>query len=462
MVRHLVLILFLAFSATLLSRAEGEVVVLTDTPVAEFTLPDGSVIKNAFVWRRSSEGLMIVHDDGQYFLNYALLPPDWRAAYLGESAVVEEPEPEHKLYETYDPYVLMPILEKVPGLTETGRTFVLRKGADEEAEKQALALGILQSLLAGDVDDVKRLMLIVEEKELNIESVQRDALFVECGTCDGTGRREVTCAVCGGTGKCPKCNGTGRLDSATGKTTTHCTKCRGTGVCPECGGEGSKSTVCPVCHGRGKLLEKRYCEIKRDYYVHTINQSASPDIPVSVTHSDRDRILAALKNLPELERGAARFYASEAYTGGVDTNLLVACTMYSMLQGKMEDAVRFYMTIEAHYGEGNVLDIKKYLNTCDVCDGTGVILKDCRTCNGTGKCPRCGGDGELDSEFLDRTTPCTTCRGTGKCTACNGVGKIKIRCGNCEGTGRDFEKDRAQIRLEIEVVALNRFYLDQK
>ena len=50
-----------------LTSGFADLVVLTETPVAEFTLPDGSVLKNAFVWRRSSEGLMIVHDDGQYF-----------------------------------------------------------------------------------------------------------------------------------------------------------------------------------------------------------------------------------------------------------------------------------------------------------------------------------------------------------------------------------------------------------
>lgn len=449
----------LLWSAT---SAQGEIVVLGETPVAEFALPDGSVLKNAFVWRRSSEGLMIVHDDGQFFLNFAVLPSDWRAVYLGEAAAqVEEPEPEQPLYETYDPCNLMPILSKAPGLTETGRTFVLRKGGDEDAEKQALALGVLQSLLSGEVDAAKRLMLIIEEKGLEIESVERDALFVECATCEGTGRRELNCSVCLGTGKCPKCSGTGERDTGL-KTTVYCTTCRGKGACRECGGEGSKSSVCRVCRGRGRLLEKRYCEIKRDFYVHIINQSARPDVPISVTQSDRDRFVGILKTLPELEGGAAEFYASDAYTGGVDTNILVACTMQSLLRGKMDDAEWFYTTVEVHYGEGRVLEMKNYLKPCDVCDGSGAAERDCRSCKGTGKCVRCGGDGERDSEFLDRTTPCTTCRGNGKCADCGGPGKIKIRCGACEGTGRDFDKDRTQIKLQLEVEELNRFFLDHK
>ena len=51
----------------------GEIVVLTETPVTEFSLPDGSVLQNAYVWRRSSQGLMIMHDGGNYFLNFNLL-----------------------------------------------------------------------------------------------------------------------------------------------------------------------------------------------------------------------------------------------------------------------------------------------------------------------------------------------------------------------------------------------------
>ena len=86
--KKLILMCVLALAAV--AGAE-EIVVLGETPVAEFTLPDGSTLKNAFVWRRSSEGLMIVHDDGQYFLNYQLLPAEWKAAYLGAPA---EPEKE--------------------------------------------------------------------------------------------------------------------------------------------------------------------------------------------------------------------------------------------------------------------------------------------------------------------------------------------------------------------------------
>lgn len=443
--------------------AQGAVLVLGDTPVAEFTLPDGSVLKNAFVWRRSSEGLMIVHDDGQYFLNFALLPDDWKTAYLGEAVMVEEPELEQELYEVYDPYDLMPILETVPHLTETGRTYALRKGADEESEKNALALGILQSLLSGKLDEAKRLILIVEEKGFDIDNVERDSVFVECGTCDGRGRIEKNCSVCKGTGKCLKCNGFGSQKSATGKTTAHCTACRGGGVCLECGGARTKSSICRVCHGRGRLLEKRDCEIKRDFYIHIVNNRAKPEVSMSVVQVDRDRIINMLKTLPGLEQGATEFYTSEGYAGGMDTNILVAGTMYSLLQGNMEDAEFFHLTIQVHYGEGSVMDIKKYLKSCDACGGSGLVKKDCRTCNGSGKCKRCGGDGKQDSEFLDKTISCTTCRGTGKCAgACKGTGEIKLRCGACEGTGRRFEKDRARIKLQLEVDELNRFYLDRK
>jgi hypothetical protein len=436
--------------------AQGEIVVLGDTPVAEFTLPDGSVLKNAFVWRRSSEGLMIVHDDGQVFLNFSLLPDDWKAAYLGDAAVAEDEGPQ-EVYELYDPYKLKPILDAAPNLIPQGSDFVLRKGADAVSSQYALALGILQSLLSGDLDNAKRLILVVEEKGVEIEGVDRDSLFVECDACHGEGRVEVECKTCNGTGKCPKCEGTGERDSALGKGSVHCTACRGTGKCPDCDGVGSFSSVCRVCRGRGKLLQKQYCKVKRDYFVYQINALANPVEVGSILLSDRERVVNVLKGVPGIDREAVAYYSSEAYTGGMDSNILVACIMESLLNKNLEDAKRFLMIVETHYGD-QVLAIDTYLQRCETCNGTGVIERECPDCEGSGKCPRCGGDGERDTDFRDRTIPCTTCRGTGKCVRCGGAGFLTVRCPTCEGLGRTMDKARAEVRLQLMVEELNRYY----
>jgi hypothetical protein len=456
MFKRFFLTVFLAATVFSAFGAQDEIIVLGDTPVAEFTMPDGSVLKNAFVWRRSSEGLMIVHDDGQVFLNFSLLPDDWKAAYLGADAVAKDVAPA-EVYELYDPYNLKPILDGVPNLFPQGSDYVLRKDADPESSQYALALGVLQSLLIGDLNNAKRLILIVEETGVEVQGVDRDSLFVVCGTCNGEGQVELDCAVCKGTGKCVKCGGTGERDSTIGKGSVHCTTCRGTGECPECGGAGSTVSACKVCRGRGKLLQKQYCEVKRDYLVYQINALVNPVEGGSVLLSDRERVLDVLKGLPGIDREAVAYYSSDAYTGGVDSNILVACIMESLLNKDLDDAKRFLLVLEEHFG-GEMLVIDNYLQRCDTCDGAGYIDIDCNVCGGSGKCVRCGGDGERDTDFRDRTIPCTTCRGTGKCVKCAGEGTLKVRCSVCEGMGRTIEKDRAKVRLELMVEELNRYY----
>jgi len=60
----------------------------------------------------------------------------------------------------------------------------------------------------------------------------------------------------------------------------------------------------------------------------------------------------------------------------------------------------------------------------------------CSKCNGTGKCPTCGGSGyiigrgsiERGPEIGFENKPervCPTCNGTGKCPNCNGTGYVE-------------------------------------
>ena len=142
----------------------GEIVVLTDTPVAEFTLPDGSVLENAYVWRRSSQGLMVMHDGGNYFLNFKLLPDDWKAAYLGTSVdVAQSTGPEVKEEPFHDKYKAEAILGKVPELDVAARRMLLRENLPEEMDQRILMLGVLQSLLLNERDEARRFLLFIVE-----------------------------------------------------------------------------------------------------------------------------------------------------------------------------------------------------------------------------------------------------------------------------------------------------------
>ncbi len=452
------ILLIAALLAASVARAEIDVVVLGETPVAEFTLPDGSTLKNAFVWRRSSEGLMIVHDDGQYFLNYELLPDDWKAAYLGAPAVKDEASAQPE-FVINDPYQIMPTLESINELTPAGRGYLLREDADAESEKSALAVATLHALLTGQINDAKRFMLVIEEKGLEIEAVEMNALFVECATCDGEGVITKACATCSGSGECVKCEGEGLRKTGIGSSTIHCTACRGKGECAACGGMGDSRARCRVCSGRGKLLQKRYCEVKRDYFVFAANAAANQGEIASVMKTDVERVKKLMMAFPGLDRDAMRYYFSDAYEGSMDTNILAACVTYSLLKERVDEAERFLLMIKARYPDDDLLEIADYLNACDACDGAGRVERDCATCEGSGECPRCGGEGERAADFEGgRSIHCTTCRGLGKCSACGGDGAKTVRCSTCEGKGRIFEKERAKIKLDILVDELNDSY----
>jgi hypothetical protein len=71
-----------------------------------------------------------------------------------------------------------------------------------------------------------------------------------------------------------------------------------------------------------------------------------------------------------------------------------------------------------------------YTETCNKCGGDGTVI--CETCNGSGKCWICGGDG-----IIDYAPPgsqwCAACYGTGRCYTCGGLGNHT--CASCGGSG---------------------------
>lgn len=74
-------------------------------------------------------------------------------------------------------------------------------------------------------------------------------------------KREAVCTYCNGTGaealeNCPKCKGTGRIQSSRGFF-------RMAQTCPDCGGTGKKVTrVCKNCGGKGKVISTETIKVK--------------------------------------------------------------------------------------------------------------------------------------------------------------------------------------------------------
>ena len=451
--------LFALLLGLALHTACGEIVVLTESPVAEFTLPDGTVLQNAYVWRRSSQGVMIMHDGGNYFLNFQLLPDDWKKAYLGTpEALVELAAPEHAAEPLHDKYNALPVLEKIPELDPAARRLLLREVNTEPMEHHVLMLGVLQSLLSNQRDEAKRFFLIMEEKQYEIEAVELNQLFNLCGNCQGDGRLDKNCKTCNASGDCPKCDGKGTRSTGLGDSRLHCTTCRGTGVCAACQGEKILSPTCSKCGGAGKVIDRQYCEVKRDQIVRNVNAEASQGIRGSITSGSSSGVKTVLAALTALEKPARAFYLSDEYTGEMDTNILVACVLHALLENQLDAAARFELMVRVQYPEGEVLDIKKYLKPCSRCDATGRVERDCRSCDGEGECPRCEGSGERAQEVGDDKIHCTTCRGTGKCSGCKGDGKLKPVCQACKGRGRILERQRAAIKLGLLVDEMNSYF----
>ena len=89
-----------------------------------------------------------------------------------------------------------------------------------------------------------------------------------CFACDGTGKKNLDCRKCAGSGivhlpaqPCFRCDGTGM------RSGSDCPKCQGTGlfkpardvVCQRCEGAGSFAVTCKRCEGSGRYYSRTRC-----------------------------------------------------------------------------------------------------------------------------------------------------------------------------------------------------------
>jgi len=258
------------------------VVVLTEEPVAEFALPDGSILKNAYVWKRTFEGLMIIHDDGQFFLNFKTLPDDWRRAYGIDESVEQVPM---AITKRYDQYSLYPILERIQ-MPRTTITFLESERYNGRADEYLLLACALQAMLDGNDTAARRLNGVVASHFTNAVALELDSFYAGCEACSSNGVFTSVCRKCNGDGRCAKCGGAGRVESEFDKDkdktsakkkgtskekekdgfspassdfddpdSMHCTNCRGSGKCLACKGSGKRSTACMNCKGKGRVLD---------------------------------------------------------------------------------------------------------------------------------------------------------------------------------------------------------------
>lgn len=84
------------------------------------------------------------------------------------------------------------------------------------------------------------------------------SLTISCEKCSETGTQEIKCSSCNGSGICKNTgcrNGiTTRPVMNGGDVESPCLVCKGTGKCPKCDGTGVKTVVCTACGGRKTIF----------------------------------------------------------------------------------------------------------------------------------------------------------------------------------------------------------------
>jgi molecular chaperone DnaJ len=119
-----------------------------------------------------------------------------------------------------------------------------------------------------------------------------------CGTCHGSGSApgpEVTCTVCGGTGK----------------TTRQAGAMRFAMTCPQCGGTGKQRRPCPKCHGTGSVRSPETLNVRIPPGVDTGSRVRVPGKGNAGNHGGPPGdlyIVTEVEQHPVFERKGDNFY----------------------------------------------------------------------------------------------------------------------------------------------------------
>ena len=175
-----------------------------------------------------------------------------------------------------------------------------------------------------------------------------------------------------------------------------CPECHGTGKCTQC--QGSGEVDCHECHGSGKCQDCRGEGSTRCLECHGSGECRH-------CHGDGQILCRDCHGNGVIWQNGRSIKCKTCGGGGY-----APCPECSSIGQK---AVRGLLwTSNDARGSGR----------CPKCGGTGELV--CKTCDGTGLCTSCNGSGK---------ETCSHCDGTGSCPNCNGTGKIT--CRRCEGSG---------------------------
>ena len=217
--------------------------------------------------------------------------------------------------------------------------------------------------------------------------IKKLRLFHLCSGCDGGG----LCPACDGVGTCSKCRGDKLCVKCKGvdsRISKRCESCSGM-ICQPCGGSG----VCKSCTGY-KTVGCQKC------------RGAGNFQDVSKTDCPSCGGRGYMNGLRRGNGSSAPMRCAKCGGSGVaEKGALRAC---------VDCAGKGRTACGSCDGSGRCAACKgdgRRKTKCAVCDGTGVVTRVCPSCAGLGKCDGCGGNGY-----------CPICAGKKECPSCRADG----------------------------------------
>ena len=146
------------------------------------------------------------------------------------------------------------LLRLPPSPSSAGKWFKLAKELESKELQQAAFKAAGAALVCSKRRDIYNSKVRPLIKDV---SSFEELILVECPACNGEKTIAKRCSSCAGSGVCKfaKCrDGKRLLLRMTGNEYVDCSACKGTGRCQKCNGEGTVSSRCGSCYGKGMSL----------------------------------------------------------------------------------------------------------------------------------------------------------------------------------------------------------------